>query len=497
MIKIKIPDWKKPSTKIIVTVFSGLFLLSAYFIFYINFHFLSVAENNNLERLQAIANTVAINVNGEQHQYLTEKYKKTGEINSNQQDSIYYSIWKKLRNAYDINHLTTEISTLVLDKNEKKFYYIVNSSDTPYVRDPYIQFHKEFLDDYEKGNVIHQYTDEYGTWLSAFSPIKDSKGNVTGIVEVDESFDTFIAEARKNLLKNLLVSVLIFIITVVVLLRYIRVIMVAEEESKKQIELSNQIISHKNKDILDSINYARRIQTAILAPKEEVFSVFKDAFILYNPKDIVSGDFYYYTKVDNRAVIAAADCTGHGVPGALMSMIGNDLLSHIIRDVREENPGKILDMLHKGVGEVFKNDGKNHDTKDGMDIALLSFDLEKRKVQYAGAYRPLYVVRNKKIIEYKANKFPIGNKQQERTQFTNNEIELQAGDMCYVFTDGYADQFGGDKGKKFMMKRFQELLLQICDKDVNEQEKILNDNIENWKGGHEQVDDVLVIGIRV
>ena len=497
MIKIKIIDWKKPSTKIIVTVFSGLFILSGYFIFYINYHFLNIAETNNLERLRAISNTLAMQINGEHHHYLSEKYKKQGEVITKEQDSIYYSIWKTLRKAYDVNGLTTEISTLVLDKNEKKFYYIVNSNDTPYVRDPYVQFHKEFLNDYETGNIIHQYADEYGAWLTAFSPIKDSKGNVTGIVEVDESFDRFISEARKNLFKNLLVSIGIFIITVIVLLRYIRVIMVAEEESKKQIELSNQIISHKNKDILDSINYARRIQTAILAPREEVFAVFNDAFILYKPKDIVSGDFYYFSKAETRNVIAAADCTGHGVPGALMSMIGNDLLSHIIRELKEEKPGSILDLLHKGVTNVLKQDGKNADTKDGMDIALLSFDLTGHKLEFAGAYRPLYIVRNNKIIEYKANKFPIGNMQQDRKKFSNNEINLESGDMCYVFTDGYADQFGGDKGKKFMVKRFQELLLHISGKDVKEQEKILNDTIENWKGEHEQVDDILVIGIRV
>ncbi|MBS1652461.1 MAG: SpoIIE family protein phosphatase [Bacteroidetes bacterium] len=497
MLKFKILDWKKPSTKIIVTVFSGLFLLSGYFIFYINFHFLDVAENNNLERLKAISNTLALNINGDDHRYLCEKYTKQGQVLTKEQDSIYYSIWKTLKKAYDINKVSTEIATLVLEKNENKFYYIVNSNDKPYVRDPYIQYHKEFLDDYEKGNIIHQYTDEYGTWLTAFSPIKDKNGKVTGIVEVDDRFDVFISQARKNLITNLFISIAIFILTVIVLLRYIKIIMFAEEESKKQIEASNQIISRKNKDILDSITYARRIQTAILAPKEDVFAVFTNAFILYNPKDIVSGDFYYFSKTDNGAVIAAADCTGHGVPGALMSMIGNDLLSHIIREVKENEPAKILDLLHKGVTNILKQDEKNIDTKDGMDIALLNFDESMLKVQYAGAYRPLYIVRNKTIIEYKANKFPIGNKQQERSNFTNNEIELQKGDMCYVFTDGYADQFGGDKGKKFMMKRFSDLLLQICELDVNEQEKILKKSFEKWMGAQEQVDDVLVIGIRI
>ena len=309
MLKIKIVDWTKPSTKIIITVFSALFLLSGYFIFYIHFHFLNVSENKNLERLQAIAKTLSMQIDGDDHSYLTKKYKKSDALKTNRQDSIYYSIWKTLRKAYDVNHLTTEIATLVLDEKENKFYYVVNSSDKPYIHDSYIKFHKEFLEDYKNGNIIHQYSDEYGVWLTAFSPIFNKKGNVTGIVEVDESFDSFIIEAYNNLLKNLILSIILFIVTVIVLLRYIKIIMVAEEESKKQIEFSNQIISQKNKDILDSINYAQRIQAAILPSKEDVFETFKNAFILYKPKDIVSGDFYYFSKTENRSIIAAIDCT--------------------------------------------------------------------------------------------------------------------------------------------------------------------------------------------
>jgi serine phosphatase RsbU (regulator of sigma subunit) len=497
MLKLKIVDWKKPSTKIIITVFSALFLLSGYFIFYIHFHFLSVSENKNLERLHAIAKTVAMQINGDNHSYLANKYKKSNELKDNKQDSIYYSIWKPLRKAYDINHLTTEIATLVLDEKQDKFYYVVNSTDKPYIHDQYIKYHKEFLEDYKTGNVIHQYNDEYGVWLTAFSPIHNAEGKVTGIVEVDENFDSFIVEAYKNLLTNLILSIFLFIITVIVLLRYIRVIMVAEEESKKQIEFSNQIISQKNKDILDSINYARRIQTAILAPKEEVFEVFKDAFILYKPKDIVSGDFYYFSRTENRAIIAAVDCTGHGVPGALMSMIGNDLLNHITHEKKVEKPSEILDLLHQGVTNILKQDEKHSDTKDGMDIALLSFDFKKKILEYAGAYRSLCFVRNGKMTEIKADKFPIGNVQQERTKFTNHELDFQQGDMFYFYTDGYADQFGGDKGKKFMVKRFHELLVQLSDKEIKEQEKTLDDTIETWKANTEQVDDILVIGIRI
>lgn len=496
MIRIKIANWEKPSTKIIITVFSALFVISGYFILYINFSFLRDSENQTLARLAAIANTLAPHIDGDAHDRLTKKYQHIGDLTDNQSDSDYYKIHKVIREAYDNNRLESEIATLVWVPDSNMFQYVVCSLDSPYIRDPYEGFHPEFLAGYFHDTIVHKYTDEFGTYLTAVAPIRNSKKSVVGIVEVDMKFDAFIEEARKGLYKNLAISVIIFIITVIVLLRYIRVIMVAEEKSKQKIEESALIISQKNKDILDSINYARRIQTAILAPKEEVFAVFKNAFILYKPKDIVSGDFYFFTKTERRAVIAAADCTGHGVPGALMSMIGNDLLHQITREMKLDKPSEILDHLHLGVTNILKQDTKR-DTKDGMDIALLSFDYNFTNVQYAGAYRPLYIARNGGLIEYKANKFPIGNLQQERDNFKNNEIELQKGDMCYVFTDGYADQFGGEKGKKFMMKNFQQLLLKICNEPVEEQENILNKTIEGWRGLHEQVDDILVIGIRV
>jgi serine phosphatase RsbU (regulator of sigma subunit) len=514
-IKVKILNWEKPSTKIIITVFSGLLILSGYFIFYINFTFLSNSEKQTLEKLNAIARTIAPYINGDKHELIDRKYDTIGSLRDNAADSNYYEIHKILKGAHLQNNLETEIATLVFNKSDTSFHYVVNSLDSPYIHDPFEKIQPLFITGYDTGAMIPQYTDEFDTWLSAIAPVKNSKGKTVAIVEVDQKFNTFITEARKSIYSNLVISLIIFVVTVVVILRYIRVIMVAEEKSKKKIEESSLVISQKNKDILDSINYARRIQSAILAPREEIFAVFKNAFLLYKPKDIVSGDFYYFTKTENKAVIAAADCTGHGVPGALMSMIGNDMLHQITREMKIEQPAAILDHLHLGVTNILKQDVKR-DTKDGMDIAMLAFDFDFRKVDYAGAYRNLYVVRNGEMIEYKANKFPIGNLQQDRDNFKNHEIELEPGDMCYIFTDGYADQFGGEKGKKFMMKRFTDLLLKIAPMHVHEQEKILNDTIEAWRtfkpetdfvqdkghaeeGEHEmeQVDDILVIGVRV
>ena len=486
-----------PSQKIVWTVFSGLFVLSAYFIFSTYFSFLSEAERSTLSRLQAIANTTAWQIDGDAHQQLEQRYSKPGQLTSNTADSIYFQLSRPLYKAQRVNGLPTELATLVLNE-DLSMDYMLNSMDSPYMRDPYDDYDPLFRDLYTTGGVIPRYTDEFGTWLTALSPVKNSKGEVVAMLEVDVQFDSFIANAREKLYGNLAISLGIFILIAVIILRLVRQITKADEEAKRKIEEFNFIISQKNKDILDSINYARRIQYAILAPQEEVFTVFKQAFILYQPKDIVSGDFYYFSKVGNHVLIGAVDCTGHGVPGALMSMIGNDFLNHIALERKLNQPGEILDLLHQGITNVLKQDGKYGETQDGMDIALLSFDLNHlSSIQYAGAYRSLIIVRNGEIIQVKADKFPIGYAHIERGHFTNNTVPIRKNDMLYIFTDGYADQFGGESGKKFMVRKFHNLLLEISDQPVDRQEAELKKVFDEWKGEHEQVDDVLVIGIRV
>lgn len=265
-----------------------------------------------------------------------------------------------------------------------------------------------------------------------------------------------------------------------------------------ELKLQKQEIEHKNKEITDSINYARRIQQAILPPVNDVYTFLKDCFILYKPKDVVSGDFYGFFPNKDYALIIAADCTGHGVPGAFMSMIGNDQLNNIIVERKINQPALILDELHKGIRTSLKQDQSHGQTRDGMDIALCKLNLENNKLEYAGAMRPLWIVREGKLMETKADKQPIGGLDTEgRKPFTNHIIDLQKGDCIYIFTDGYADQFGGEKGKKFMVKNFEKMLLEINSLSMSEQCKAINAKFETWKSNNEQVDDVLVIGIKI
>jgi serine phosphatase RsbU (regulator of sigma subunit) len=263
-----------------------------------------------------------------------------------------------------------------------------------------------------------------------------------------------------------------------------------------EVVAQKQVIELKNKAITDNINYAQRIQSAILPDTKLIFKHLGQSFILFLPKDIVSGDFYTFSERNNRVLISAGDCTGHGVSGALMSMTGSSLLNQIINEKGIAQPSLILDQLNVSLIGTFRQ-GEN-ESNDGMDIAICSLDLTTYELQYAGANRPLWLIRNGEVEVIRPDKFPIGGLQVEKGRvYTNNAIQLQKNDTIYIFTDGYADQFGGEKGKKLMTARFKELLQSIQQMNMTEQEQFLGAYFEQWKGSNEQVDDVLVIGVRL
>ncbi|MBN4061894.1 SpoIIE family protein phosphatase, partial [Bacteroidales bacterium AH-315-I05] len=238
---------------------------------------------------------------------------------------------------------------------------------------------------------------------------------------------------------------------------------------------------------------AKGIQDAILPPDEFIEEYLPDSFVLFKPKDVVSGDFYWMEKKDSKLFFAAVDCTGHGVPGAFVSMVGANGLHRCLKEHRLTEPAKILDKLTELVEETFRQ------RKDGMDIALCALEMKngKGKLDYAGANNSLYFIRNGELHETKPDKQPIGA-YDHRQSFTNHTTELQKDDTIYVFSDGYPDQFGGPKGKKFKYRKLRELLLSIQDKTMNEQKEILDHTIEDWMGDeHEQIDDICIIGVRI
>lgn len=263
----------------------------------------------------------------------------------------------------------------------------------------------------------------------------------------------------------------------------------------KLLEKNSELVQH-NKDMLDSIQYASRIQEAILPDVEKIKNAFKDAFVLYQPKDVVSGDYYFFYQRGNKAFVAAVDCTGHGVPGALMSFIANGALKEVIIKKGVEEPSEILYALDE---ELFLALNKSKDgvvSLDGMDVAIGVFDFVEQTFSYAGAFRPVLVVRDNELIEMEASRYPIGFYADVQKVFTTKTIDIKQNDAFYFFTDGYCDQFGGERKKKFNRKQFKELLLSAQDMEMSEQEAYLQYVLLNWRQEEPQVDDILVMGIK-
>lgn len=267
-------------------------------------------------------------------------------------------------------------------------------------------------------------------------------------------------------------------------------------KSKDALQEQKNVLEEKNKEITDSINYAKSIQKALIPSEEEFNSHFNDSFVLLKPKDIVSGDFYWVYETDNIVFYATADCTGHGVPGGFMTMLGLSFLNDIIEVKNIQDPAEVLNLLREKIVAALKQSGNIGENKDGMDINLCRLDRQKKELTYAAAHNDLYIIRNNDLMEYKADKQPCGF-YHENKPFTAHTIQLQDNDCIYTFTDGFADQFGGHNGKKFRYKQFEELLLKNAQLPFAEQKQILKTTIDRWRGALEQVDDILVIGVKI
>ena len=264
----------------------------------------------------------------------------------------------------------------------------------------------------------------------------------------------------------------------------------------KEAELTREMLLEQRRELLASLKYASFIQKAILPDQRYLENTLKDYFILHKPRDIVSGDFYYCSRREELIVTAAGDCTGHGVPGALMSIMGASFLNEILSSRGPCKPSRILNLLRERVMNALHQRGEELENKDAIDMSLCVFNPRTLELQYAGANNSMYHVRKKVLTEIKADKMPVGIHAIEEDSFSNHTLQLKPGDIVYIFSDGFADQFGGPSSKKFKYGPFKELLIRISGKSMDEQQKELNRVIETWKGDEAQVDDILIFGIK-
>jgi serine phosphatase RsbU (regulator of sigma subunit)/Tfp pilus assembly protein PilF len=303
-------------------------------------------------------------------------------------------------------------------------------------------------------------------------------------------------QLNKNKLWMIMLCVAVLLILALAALFYVRWQM--KQRSHRLLEHQNIEITQQKKEITDSINYAKRIQESILPPMETWNRILPESFIFYRPKDIVSGDFYWIEQKNDIVCFAAVDCTGHGVPGALMSVVGFNLLTQAVNEVNLVKPSEILKHLDAGVTKTLRQSEEGKGVKDGMDLSICALNRSTGELQYAGAFNSLYYITDGVLTEIKADKFPIGvNLDGKVDDYQNHSIRLKKGDCIYLYSDGYADQFGGPKGKKFKYNQLKELLSSIYHLPVQEQRKTIEERFDTWKGDLEQIDDVVIIGVRI
>ena len=287
------------------------------------------------------------------------------------------------------------------------------------------------------------------------------------------------------------------------------------ENQRDQLRMQRDLVIAQKQEITDSIDYAQRIQTAVLPDQEYMDAIMPEYFVLFKPRDIVSGDFYWVKEVQDHLVIVGADCTGHGVPGAFMSMLGITLLNGLIGDRCFDAPSSILEQLRIKIKELLVQGGNGEEQKDGMDMVIAILNRATNELHYSGANNPLYLIRKKaqvtgnkldlleslehddfQLVEQKGDKQPVGVHWEE-TAFTNHTIKLQKQDTIYLFTDGIVDQYGGRDHKKYKSVNFKKLLLSIQEETLEKQKQLIHDAFESWRGNNDQIDDVCVVGIRV
>ncbi len=357
----------------------------------------------------------------------------------------------------------------------------------------YLKLKMELNDSSTNLSQLKQQTQLEFDFINAFKVKQDS------ILRAEKQHQQDLIQAAKSRQQEALViagvvAVITAIFIIIIIFRSYR----KERNSKQIINQQKLIVEEKNKEIMDSINYAKKIQEAIIPSSVEISNLFPEHLVLLSPKDIVSGDFYWIGSKSNYKFVAVADCTGHGVPGGFMSMLGTALLNEIINEKEIYEPADILDLLKFKIIMALRQSENVNEAKDGMDIALCRIDRRTNDLTFAGANNSVYLLRKDKLIELKGDKQPIGISHFNSTQqFIQQNVSLQKGDLLYMFTDGYPDQFGGETGKKYKYRKLEELLLSIHRKEMKEQLEMLEKEHKDWKGDLDQVDDICVLGIKI
>jgi len=481
--------------RVFLIVALGLFSISSFFVVSSHYASLDRTKNKHLEKIESIAKTLALSIDGDKLENLILKNEKDSIV-VNQQ--YYNEVHQILKECHLLNELESPIYTLHKKENSDEFLFGVTSADESYFKHNYSDYPENFEKAYWSGADLGRYETKTGEYLSSVYPIKNAKQVVIGAIEVDLPFDFFIAEAKNNLLKKSGISLAVYILIGLAVFRLISKIVNLDEEEKKLTQEKQKMKDYEHEELASSMTYARKIQHALWPSNDVIKEQVSDFFSINMPKDVVGGDFYWHYKLPNKNqfIVIHADCTGHGVPGAMMSVLGNSIFSQIVVNFGVTEPKQVLNLANKKLIELLQQEREDN-VDDGMAVSAGLIDIDNMTLKYSGAHQNALIVRNGQSFPLKGDKYPVGGAHYNvERNYSQETFLLEKDDAFYLFSDGFKDQFGGPSNKKFMASKFYSLLVENSLKAMDIQKEIILNSFRAWRGNHEQIDDVSLVGIK-
>ncbi len=480
------------SRKVLFALYGALLVLGVALIAWQHSGQRKALRHEALSRLGGITGTLAAQLDGGRVNTLLGKYDARGSIIRNTQDAWYYTLHEALRKSAAANALTTPLDLVVYDTLKHELQVVVTSADRPAFREPYTGEQAERLTAALRAAQPAPERLDGGASLVAFDALTDHHGRPNALVVATQPIAGLEAEATGRTWRNIAIAALGYLLIGLLMFRSVGRWVKHEEDQRASLQ-------ERHDGVTDSIAYAGKIQSALIPRPERYGELFDDYFVLNRPKDLVSGDFHWVHRInDHVCLVAQADCTGHGLPGAMMAAIGCSLLNELVAQHPEADPAALLSLLNTRVVHSLQQNGQRKGAGDGMDIALCRIDRREREILFAGAFRPLYWMHDGQLTVINGDRRPIGGSHHEADRrFTVHRVAYHAGDRIYLFSDGYVDQFGGPEKRKFMTTRFNALLLDHRHLPLALQAEQLDQAFNAWKGPLEQVDDVCVLGLAV
>lgn len=490
-----VPIATRPTTasrKVSLILFGTLLTLGTGLIIWRHNGRMKDLRNEAYARLGSITGTLGAQFDGGRVTRLLNKYDSRGMLISNMQDAWYYVLHNDLQKAAEANGLGTPLYLVAFDDVNGGPILVATSAERPVLREACTSPSAAAMAAYLQEARIDPERGVWGDEVAAFDPVRDRRGRVTALVHASEPLGNLLATATARLWRDIGLAAALLMVIGAFLLRSVGRIVKREEDA-------HGLLKKRHEGITDSIAYAGKIQGALVPDASVYAEMFPEHFVLNRPKDTVSGDFHWYHRIDQHTcLVAAADCTGHGLPGAMMAAIGCSLLNEIVTMHPHKDPAELLSLLNERMVSTLHQSGRRMGAGDGMDVALCRIDRERHELLFAGAFRPLYWMHDGQLSVINGDRKPVGGSQHgDHRKYTVHRVAYHEGDRIYLFSDGYVDQFGGPQRQRFMRARFDQMLTAHQHLPMAMQAEVFERAFLDWQGGNEQVDDVCMLGIAV